>query len=407
MIAPVSDAVHGFQQLTRPGSGNTRLNLPTTPNRSTSSARALNQKLSNKKKRLSSDSKLHIHVDYLRLIGKSINEEAFNDLFLSVSNNAEFAHYSDGSYSLGKGCPNYDNMAINAHHVKVLYNTFKDTETGELFYDYILDITGATLERWDTVKVWRLCLQLSHERYNGKWSRFDIAIDDYDKSTNLIPHCMDAIKNEQNTGFRKWRYWLDGEGKDVIGETLYLGTRESKRLVRIYDAEGKHGINAVRFEAELRGKYSKQAVKEFINEGLSKRGCMDAINSLNDDELNQHLSTWLGKVAIGHIAFKDKSNQRINGEVSSLDNLKFWDDFVKRIGGIHKILVPKVTTTVQKTKEWFLRQVSRPLARIKVAMGVKPFKLFLEDALAEGFARLDRFDELLIDDYRTPHPAIS
>ena len=218
---------------------------------------------------------------------------------------------------------------------------------------------------------------------------------------------MDAIKNKQNTGFRKWRYWLDGDGKDVIGETLYLGTRESKRLVRIYDAEGKHGINAVRFEVELRGKFAQQAVKEFINEGLSKRGCMDAIDTLDDEQLNQYLSTWLGRVAVSHISFKDKTNQRVNGQVSDLPNLPFWDRFLKRLGGIHKLSIPKTVTTVQKTKEWFLRQASRPLARIKVAMGVKPFKLFLEDALAEGFARLDRFDELLIADYRTPHPAIS
>lgn len=406
MIALQTPSVRGFQQSSKSGSGNTRLNLPNPSVRSKQSAKALTDQLTTKKRDSVTNSNLHIHGDYLRLIGKGIDETVFNELLKSVGNGKDFAHYSDGSYTLGKGCPRYENMAINTDYVKVLYTAEKNQDADDILYRYTLDITGTTLEQWDTVYIWRLCLQLSHEKYNGHWSRFDIAIDDYNQQFNLISHCMDAIKKGQNIGFKKNRDFTDRDGSVEIGKTLYLGTRESKRFTRIYTAKEKHGIDATRFETELRGKYAQQTVKEFINEGLSKRDCMDATESMNDEQLNQHLSTWLGKVAIGHIGFKDKTKQRVNGQVSDLPDVPFWAWFKKRVGGTHKIVVAAVKTTIEKTKSWLEKQCSKPLARLKVAMGVKGFRAWFDSSVASGFSRLDRFDELLIQDYRELNPVM-
>lgn len=407
MITRQSPNARGFQPSLKPGSGNTRLNLPTSNHQAKKSGNAKTSELTVTKSVSVTDSKIHVHVDYLRLIGNCIKESAFNDLLISVGNGKEFVHYSDGSYALGKGCKRYENMAITTEYVKVLYTRNVDPLTNAIDYDYTVDISGTTLEQWDTVKVWRLCMQLSHESYNGKWSRFDIAIDDYQRKFNLIKHCMDAIRKGQNIGFTKWGLYETGNGTKTTGETLYLGNRESKRFTRIYDAKAKHDIDATRFETELKGEYAKYTVKEFINEGLSKRECMDALEPMNDEQLNAHLSQWLGMVAISHVGFKDKSKQRANGQVSDLPDLSFWAWFKGRVGGTHKIVIPKQITTIEKTRAWIEKQVSKPLTRLKVAVGVKAFDSWLRDVLAQGFERLDRFDELQIQDYRLAHPVMS
>jgi hypothetical protein len=400
MITPQSTSQHASQALTQSGSGNTRLNLPNLPIRSNRGNKGKKHQSTTKKRVSVNNSELHIHVDYLRLIGTGINQATFNDLLKSANGGKDYAHYSDKQYSLGKGCKTYENMAIDANKVKVLYSPQSDPLTGEISYNYTVDITGETLSQWDTVYIWRLSMQLSNPVYNGHFSRFDIAIDDY-KDFNIMKHCMDAIEKGQNIGFKDWGEFTKGKGRNVTGKTLYLGNRESKRFTRIYDAQAKHGIDATRFETELKGKYAQQTVKEFINEGLSKRDCMDAIDPMNDEQLNQHLSTWLGKVAIGHIGFKNKDKQRVNGQVSDLPNLVWWDWFISRIGGVHKIIISKVTTTIEKSMEWMERQVSKPLARVKVALGAVRFREWLSGAVASGFERLDRFDELLIQDYKT------
>lgn len=100
---------------------------------------------------------------------------------------------------------------------------------------------------------------------NGKATRVDIALDIIDGTANVDIFHKQLRGGKAVTASKTWRTMAGSEG----GHTLYIGSRSSERMVRIYDKKAERAArfeevqNAswVRVEAELKG----DRARDFLN----------------------------------------------------------------------------------------------------------------------------------------------
>lgn len=102
-------------------------------------------------------------------------------------------------------------------------------------------------------------------RNGAKATRADIALDIFDgeASVNSFERCVRARKCR--TSSKSWRVLESGDG----GHTLYIGSRSSERMVRIYDKKAERAASFVevgsdswiRAEVELKGQQAENFMK--------------------------------------------------------------------------------------------------------------------------------------------------
>lgn len=98
-------------------------------------------------------------------------------------------------------------------------------------------------------------------RKGCKVTRMDIAADDYQKVYMPIDYVDFYRENRIRTYCRRFQYI------GCNGGTVYLGSRNSGRYVRIYDKnkESKGEIDAIRYELEFRGHYAQMVVDKLLS----------------------------------------------------------------------------------------------------------------------------------------------
>lgn len=100
-----------------------------------------------------------------------------------------------------------------------------------------------------------------------KIARLDIAYDDFTKTFTPLDFNRWKINGQISTNAQCWEYIGNEQHK---GGTFYLGKRGRDRMLRIYDKEYEsHGqICSVRYEFELRGKWSAWVQDQILNNGV-------------------------------------------------------------------------------------------------------------------------------------------
>lgn len=327
---------------------------------------------------------------------------AFESLYTLLGLNKPWEIEEDKHFSFGRGSRVFANRMIQPSGIKILYNLVPFQDTGEIFYDVAIDIGGRHLSATDNYTIWQLAIALSEPQYSLKCSRFDIAIDDY-HNLDLIADVQQATLQGNVTGFRKYRHYQEGNvGEPCDGETFYLGSRQSGRCVRVYNAKKKHDINAIRWEQENKREYAQNIFEFFCLVGREYRDPYQENWEKTDKEVAQILGQWLGSVAIGHINFVDRTNEKQNGETHDLPKLPFWQDLINRVGSQLKTTIYAPKPTMQKTIDWLHRQCSKGIAMLKILRGSKAFYSEINQLVSEGEKRITTYDQLLVLDYKNP-----
>lgn len=133
-------------------------------------------------------------------------------------------------------------------------------------------------------------------------SRMDIAYDDYSKTFLPYQFAEWYQNNQICTKFRKCHYIASQYKK---GDTFYLGSRGSGKLLRIYDKdyESNGAIPAIRYEFEIHREYAVQWMLEYLKPGFI------GFKSIIDD--------WLRVL---------KPNKNFSNH-SQVETLPEWEDF--------------------------------------------------------------------------------
>lgn len=108
-----------------------------------------------------------------------------------------------------------------------------------------------------------------------RYTRIDWAVDLTDAGGRPIDLYNSWLKGTLHTPARKVTIIQQREtGGQVTGETVYVGTRQSERLLRVYDkgAERELKIDWIRAEIELKGDRAKQFARTMADKGAISTG---------------------------------------------------------------------------------------------------------------------------------------
>ena len=217
-----------------------------------------------------------------------------------------------------------------------------------------------------------------HSDANVTCSRIDICLDDFTKKL-CLENIVTALEVGNHSGFKKSNVIRNYGSRG--GWTVNLGSRESEHFVRIYDksAESRGRIDSTRWESEFKHKKS-QAIFQAL---ATAPTVADAYKLLRG-------------YTFGNFHFLNKSDKNLE----RCDLLDWWLDFLMFVShSKSEMVVDKVVTSIDSTIRWIRYQVEKSLARVARVFGKDKYSEFMDECLASGTQRLNRFDDLLAVEY--------
>lgn len=336
-----------------------------------------------------------VGVDYLRYKKEGFTFQDFSLLLDLVFPAADYALVV-GSFALGKGTRRYSNKYANLQGVQLLFDfvdnpnfdsnscVIGEEKQDEQLVDFVIDYPGCYLESLGLFKVFMLNIYMIG--YDLKCLRFDVA----QTVSSSIALCSQDIK----TAYKQGNYTGFKEASQISKlddseETIYLGSRESSRYIRIYDTLKKHGYEGQRFEVEYKRLKAYTISKKFTEIRMDG-------NESREQFINR-LAKELQSIILAEIDFIDKSVQYSNGSLNNCPRLIWWQDYINNVKGIigKKIKEVRTPRDIQRTLDWLHRQVSKTLYVFNRGFGTD-FDLFIEDLFKNTERRLTEWDKLCI-----------
>lgn len=267
----------------------------------------------------------------------------------------------------------WESSGISTRGGKIGYRQLPDGT-----YHCWLSIPGSCLHQLDGRSQYRLFTGLYHT-FRFKATRIDFKVRDYSRrKTPIEIHEQARLGNVA----RVKSYEYSGSAK--IGhapvETCYLGSRQSEKFLRIYDALPVHGENAIDWEVQLRDEKAHSAYSQLAN-----------IPSCEDTDLL--ISQYIGAVVCGAVEFIDR---QIGRQLQRQSRQDWWLNFVDECGGRISICVAKPTRSLQRTLDWIDRQVAVQLSALRSGLGRANFHLYLTNLLDQSESRFQPIHEMLI-----------
>jgi hypothetical protein len=246
-----------------------------------------------------------------------------------------------------------------------------------------ISLSGGLLERCDVADTVRLIHRLAHI-HGAKFNRIDLAVDDYSRAM-LPEYIREANKAGNYTGYRNFIYMTDDKGDcHSAGWTIYLGSRESDRYIRYYNAKFKHGIDAFRYEVEYKGELANVIANAIANT-IAKDNAKYNSSAIAKTKVDATLSSMICELIVGNISFIDRAS---GYRASRSAPLPFWHDFVTRMGGKGvRLSPPTVKPTMERAISWLERSVAGTLAMVSEYVGADKIA-YIRSLAAAGRERM-------------------
>lgn len=213
----------------------------------------------------------------------------------------------------------------------------------------------------------------------GKFSRLDIAIDDF-KGYFKIPDLVEKIKDgELGSRFKRAKRIEDiliSDGK-TLGNTLYFGRGSSEIQIRMYEKNYEQEILDESFvwnrtEIQMRNKRAFNFALLYVN---------------GDADIGEYARS----VISNYLVFRDKDLSDSNK--SRWPVSQFWIDFLGDVDKL-KLTSKKPDRSMETIKSWLSNQVSKSLSMLAI---VDPAEL--NRLVIDGQHKFSERDEILIDNY--------
>lgn len=189
-------------------------------------------------------------------------------------------------------------------------------------------------------------------RMGARCTRFDWAIDDYERGIRIDDVHREAAEGRRH-GYATYAYYQSGRrGEKENGETIYLGSFSSDRLLRIYDKnhESRGQFNCIRVESQNRNAIADNFFRDYF-------GCPDVAMAVR----------YASQRAIGGYRFVTETSEVL----SRCKDLDWWADFVKRVGGQIRVAIPKVAPLLSEKISWIEQQVIGTIGLITRCQGFR------------------------------------
>lgn len=244
-----------------------------------------------------------------------------------------------------------------------------ESERGEIRFK----IPGKALSVASPSDIRDMC-QILSAFFEVRCTRFDVAIDDYNKLLDL-----DEIYEVQQNGdfahVQKFGYHESGErGKLHRGRTLTFGSRQSNAFVRIYDkaVESKGDIDAIRYEVEFSDDKANALFHEWIEFPLH-----------NEQIAAKHIAG----AALGAVRFCDRTTDERN--LDRLDDLPWYKRICDSVASGFRVRLRKKERYLDRAVGWVEKAVMPTLAMIRKYMDADDlFLQWIFDSTTEKMGEL-------------------
>jgi DNA relaxase NicK len=218
-------------------------------------------------------------------------------------------------------------------------------------------------------------------RLGVRCTRFDWAIDDWSRSLPL-DSIEEACAVGNYTGARTYRIIRSaGRQQQKLGRSIYFGSPQSDKQVRIYDKEVESGgeVPTIRYEVQWRDELAHHAFSQYFSQSLSP----DNIGGLSN-------------LALGAIGFID----RISEVAARCPLLSWWADFLELLSASPvKLSVRRIQPMVSSKWRWMERQVAGTVALLTACCGFDDTFNRLERLVREKLAHLSSSARSFIQTY--------
>ena len=199
---------------------------------------------------------------------------------------------------------------------------------------------------------------LSRIKTLGHVTRLDLAIDDKVNPYFTLPDLQSVLEEQRFLSkFRTWQLVKDcTTSNELIGATIYLGSRKSDIMLRIYDKqleqiakgiEGAADVPWIRWEIELKNEYANVALVDLLN-GTD-------VGSLVFGILNNYLRI---------IVFDNSNKSRCSSDEK-------WELFLGEVQRITLFVMQDPPTLADK-RDWVLRQVAPTITGLILPIRIFP-----------------------------------
>jgi phage replication initiation protein len=292
---------------------------------------------------------------------------------LLALNDEDFQALETGKY----GYP----FQLRFHHIAIYYGPGKE--------HCHLEMTGQGCRQYEQLQKfeWSVLFSLLLE-LKSNITRLDLAIDDFKGYFKVATLYRKLKSGHARSKFKSFRYMVAAKiaSKEITGQTVYLGSPQSKLMFRFYD------------------KLAERLSKNFeIEDGLT---CWNRTELQLRDARAQAAATLiatekynLGDMVSGILKnYINFLNPTKDSNKARWPVAKFWDKFLGDVAPL--TLTEKAPDrTLEQVKSWYDKNMTPTFAMLYDAFGDDPDLFY--NWIKEGYSKMGKRHRNLLDDYKT------
>lgn len=198
---------------------------------------------------------------------------------------------------------------------------------------------------------------LQQVKYYGWFTRLDLAVDDFGAEYFSVEDVRGYLDRQEVVS--KFRSFRDTFESTLVGEptghTLYLGSRQSEVMLRVYDKQLEQNKKAEKEEDMIREAWVRWELE------------------LKNDRANMAVDLLIQRKELGEIVMGILSNYvKIvvldDSNRSRCSVLPLWEKFIDAVGKL-RLFVQQSAKTLKEKKSWLVRQCLPTIAGVIIADG--------------------------------------
>lgn len=241
--------------------------------------------------------------------------------------------YPGETWHAAKPLHGYTRAAENTAGARVMINPEYESMGQHVQY------SGRTINQYMEAGISAREIVLHHALFGDVCKRIDLAIDTHDSGINLWDYFKLVDNGFAKTRAKSWRY-ITGENQ---GATVYIGSRQSEVMLRIYNKAAEQDVEGdwIRAELELKGSRAVE-VARMLSYG-TEESALETARGLMRGLVNFDTEAW------------------------------------REITGNSPIVIAKAKDTMPDTEAWLMSQVATAMARLIKRQGSEDLiKRFVE-----------------------------
>lgn len=294
---------------------------------------------------------------------------------------------------------------IQWHHDKVLFRGRSFASRGESAHgiligftppsddgsmgDAFVSIPATAIDRVEQREVFHFIRAVYHI-WNAKFSRLDIALDDYGKKMNPSQIEM-CLTSGFFTGFNKLpNGWKKKSGtSELEGWTYYLGCPKSNKQLCFYDKsfETNGEIDSQRWEMRFKRELAPEVARDIAERSRTYL--------THPDLADKYMACSLTNLIFSNFSFVDRRAVDRDGNeyrqrAARSPVFPWWQLFVDSVSFDKVVLtVERPEPTMERTERWHDKSVSTSLAMKRIELGKDEFIRYINDLADRGECKLN------------------